>query len=246
MSSTAPGAAWQRDDVASSFIKRRRRVLPMLDVQEDLLVRLLRRGERQPGRVLDLGSGDGAITELLLSEWAQTEAVLLDNSPTMLERAHLRLDRFEGRWQAVRGDLSERQWTQALPSEGYDAIVSSLAIHHLAAADKRRLFADVFALLEPGGMFLNMDYVSVIGPLRGIFEEQMAINLVRSERERGGRRTEQELNEELSRAFDADEEDQPDTAEEQVSWLSETGFEQAEIHFKWGEVALFGATKPAS
>jgi tRNA (cmo5U34)-methyltransferase len=239
-----PGASWQRADVAASFLERRRRVLPMLDVQEDMLVRVLRRGDAALGRFLDLGSGDGALAELLLGEWPQAQAVLLDNSPPMLERAHSRLARFGERWSAVRGDLSDPSWVEQLDGGPYGAVVSSLAIHHLERVDKQRLFTDVLALLEPGGMFVTIDYVSVAGPLAGIFEEQMANNFLHSERERGGTRPEREIAEELSLAFDHDEEDRPEAAEQQVLWLKEIGFEQADIHFKWGEVAVFGATKP--
>ena len=250
MSAHAPGAAWQRPEVVCSFLERRRRVLPLLEMQEDLLVRVLRRHGQPLRWLLDLGSGDGAISELLLGEWPEASAVLFDNSRAMLERADTRLARFQGRWTAVEGDLSRPGWHDALPEQsrsgGFDAVASSYAIHHLESADKRKLFEAIFALLEPGGMFLNMDFVAAPGPLEGLFEEQMKVNFVRAERERGGQRTEQEIGHELSHAFDTDEEDRPDRAEDQVSWLAAAGFEQAQIHFKWGEVAVYGAAKPVT
>ena len=162
------------------------------------------------------------------SKWKAAVAALsfcLIIAVSMLARAESRLGRFDGRWIAVEGDLSRPAWPELLPGGSYDAIVSALAIHHLEAPDKRRLFASILELLEPGAMFLNMDYVAVSGPLEGLFEEQMAINLVRAERERGSTRSEQEITRELSVAFDADEEDHPDPAEQQVQWLAEAGFE---------------------
>jgi hypothetical protein len=100
-------------------------------------------------------------------------------------------------------------------------------------------------VLAPGALFLNIDYVTVAGPLRGIFEEQMAINLAHAERERGGRRSEEEIAAELALAFDSDDEDRPDSAGDQLAWLAAAGFTDAEIHFKWGEVALYGGARPA-
>jgi tRNA (cmo5U34)-methyltransferase len=243
---SAPGSVWQRRDVAESFLEHRRRVLPLLDMQEDLIVRLLARGRRELIRFLDLGSGDGAISELLLGASPQAQAVLFDLSAPMLERAGVRLERFGGRWQALRGDLGGEHWAGALPAGRYDAVVSSFAIHHLAAAQKRSLFADVLELLEPGGMFLNMDIVTVAGPLQGLFEEQMAANHLRAQREQGDARSDTEIEHELHAGFDSDDEDQPDSADQQVSWLADAGFENPEIHFKWGEAAIYGATKPAS
>jgi tRNA (cmo5U34)-methyltransferase len=152
--------------------------------------------------------------------------------------------RFAGRdatWQAVRADLRDPAWADALPQRFYDAAVSGFAIHHLEAERKRALFAELFGLLAPGAMFVNMDVVLVAGPLKGLLDEQMVANAIAAERRRGGPRSDEEIERELL-ADDSD--DRPDGAEEQLSWLSEAGFEQAEVHFKWADAAVFGAIKP--
>ena len=238
------GVGWKRDDVAHDFIERRRRVLPFLSVQEDLMVRLLRGQARAVGLFLDVGSGDGALSELLLGAFPEARALLVDHSPPMLARAQTRLGRFADRWEAVDADLADPAWRDALAASAFDAAVSSYAIHHLDGGEKRRLFADVLELLDPCGLFLNMDYVAVAGPLRGSFEEEMATKLVHSERERGSKRPEAEIVAELQVAFGADDEDRPDTAEDQVAWLAGAGFADSQIHFKWGEVALLGGARP--
>lgn len=244
--STGRGAGWKHEHVAHGFLHRRRRVLPLLQVQEDLLARVLRRHGHGLERVLDLGSGDGAMSELVLSEWPAASAVLVDHSPPMLERAAIRLAPFAGRWQTVDADLSAPGWADALPAGGYDAAVTSFALHHLDSEQKRSLFAALPGLLRPGAMFLNMDIVTVEGPLQGSFEEDMAANLLRLERDRGGRRSEDDIRAELALAFDADEEDMPDSAEQQVARLAEAGFQESQIHFKWGEAAIYGGCLPAS
>ncbi len=124
-----------------------------------------------------------------------------------------------------------------MPDASYDAIVSGLAIHHLPTERKRGLFAEAFALLAPGGMFINMDYVAIDGPLQGLFDERMLENAVRAERAAGGTRHEHELDLE-------DDDDRPDTVEDQLRWLRDAGFEQVEVHFKWAEAAVFGGTRP--
>ncbi len=125
----------------------------------------------------------------------------------------------------------------------YHAAVSAFAIHHLPAQQKRRLFSELFTLLEPSGIFVNMDFVSVDGPLRGIFDEQMVANLVHAERESGGDRTAEQVERDFLQNK-ATHQDRPDTAEDQVLWLRDAGFGSAEVHFKWGESAVFGAIKP--
>ena len=137
--------------------------------------------------------------------------------------------------------LSEPAWLDALPDGSYGAAVSSLAIHHLPAERKRALFGETFALLEDGAMFVNLDYVSVDGPLRGLWDEQLVANSLRLERERGGSRSAAELEHEL---LDDADEDRPDTVSDQLRWLREAGFEGVEVHFKWAEAAVFGGVRP--
>jgi len=232
-------AAWQQEDTVASFAERRRVLIPLLDLQEDVLAKVLTRGPRPVERFLDLGTGAGAVSELVLGlggEKARSQGVLVDFSEPMLERAGANLARFEGRWKIVRGDLSSPQWQAGLPEGRYDAIVSGLAIHHLSSARKRDLFAEAFALLEPGGTFVNMDCVAVEGPLDGLFDEYMLAGAVAHEHEHGRDGSDQDVD------FDTGE-DQLDTIEDQLRWLRDAGFQHVDAHFKWAEAAVFGGVK---
>jgi SAM-dependent methyltransferase len=241
MSTSSPGAAWQRPELVREFLHERGAVLPLIDVQEDLIRRIFERHGRRIERFLDVGSGDGAMSELLLGLEPQAEAVLVDFSEPMLGRAERRLGGSSSRWQVVRGDLSDPRWPSALPPGRYDAAISAFAIHHLPAERKRALFGELFELLAPGALFANMDYVSVRGPLEGLWDETTVANAVRAERERGGVRSQEDIEREL---LADDEDDRPDSAEDQLDWLRAAGFEGVDLHFKWGEAAIFGAVKP--
>jgi tRNA (cmo5U34)-methyltransferase len=235
-----PGAHWQHEELAASFAERRRVLIPLLELQEDVIARLFSRSERPVERFLDIGAGAGAMSELMLragGEGAEAHGVLVDFSQPMLARAAVNLAAYAGRWQAVTGDLNDPAWRDALPGGRYDAVVSGLAIHHLAPERKPALFAEILELLEPGGLFVNMDYVAIDGPLRGLFDEEMLANAVRAERESGGTRHEHEVDLE-------DDDDRPDTVEDQLRWLRDAGFEQVEAHFKWAEAAIFGGVRP--
>jgi SAM-dependent methyltransferase len=235
-----PGAHWQHEELAASFAERRRILIPLLELQEDVLLRLFSRSQHPVKRFLDVGAGAGAMSELLLGAGGsgdESEGVLVDFSEPMLSRAAANLADYAGRWQAVTGDLNDPAWRDALPGGRYDAVVSGLAIHHLPPERKPALFAEIFALLEPGGMFVNMDYVAIDGPLRGLFDEEMLANAVRAERESGGTRHEHEVD------LD-DDDDRPDTVEDQLRWLRDAGFGEVEVHFKWAEAAIYGGMRP--
>src|SRR5487761_163157 len=86
-------------------------------------------------RVLDLGSGTGAVALQIKSRLPQARITCVDFSPNMLEVARRRLADIEGT-QFVQADITNFQFR-----ETYDAAVSSLALHHIQAEDeKRRLY----------------------------------------------------------------------------------------------------------
>ena len=233
--SETTGAHWQRSELAEEFLEHRQQLLPLLDVQEDLVRQVFRRHGTPLARFLDIGAGDGAMTALVRSFAPHAEAVLVDFSEPMLARVERRLGA-DG-WSAVRADLSTSDWTQELPDGPYDAAVSSYAIHHLESDRKRALFAEIFGLLAPGAMFVNMDVVKIGGPLDGLFDEQILANAAAMHPDSGRGRDE---------PFDDHSEDRPDPADDQLAWLREAGFEDAELQFKWAEGAIFAAMKPTT
>jgi tRNA (cmo5U34)-methyltransferase len=241
MSGATPKVAWQREEVARVYLRERRTVMPLVDLQEDLMRRLLEAHAHPVARFLAVGAGDGAMAELVLSLHPDAEAVLVDFSEPMLAGAEQRLAAGNARWRIVRGDLSSASWREGLPAGKFGAAVSAFAIHHLSAARKRALFAELLELLEPGAMFVNMDYTLIEGPLRGVWDAQLLANAVHAEDARGGGRSEAEVERDL---FDDSEDDRPDAVEDQLRWLSEAGFERPELHFKWAEAAIFSAVKP--
>lgn len=163
------------------------------------------------GRVLDLGTGDGRLIALLLAGRPRMRAVGLDISRPMLEAAERRFAG-EGRIDVLEHDLNE-----PLPPLGrFDAVVSSMAIHHLEDARKRSLYGEVFDLLEPGGVFANYEHVaSPTRRLHAAFFEAI------------GEPLENE-----------DPSDRLRDVETQLGWLREIGFDDVDCYWKWREMAL--------
>ena len=102
-----------------------------------------------------LGTGEGRMLGLVRLARPEATGVALDFSPTMLERARERFAH-DGAVRVVEHDLR-----YTLPDLGrFDAVVSSIAIHHLEDGRKREPYGVVFDQLEPGGTFLHLDRVS--------------------------------------------------------------------------------------
>jgi tRNA (cmo5U34)-methyltransferase len=170
-------------------------------------------------RFLDLGSGGGRLLALVKEARPKAEAVAVDFSAAMLEVLR----------GAYRGDaktsIVEHDLSTPLPQLGkFDAVVSSFAIHHVSYERKRVLYGEVFARLNPGGMFLNLEHVaSATPPLHESFLAQLDLTP----------ETEDPSNKLLG-------------FEPQLQWLREIGFTDVDCHWKWRELALLAGAKPES
>jgi tRNA (cmo5U34)-methyltransferase len=238
------GGAWRQVEVARAYLDDRRRAVPLWAEQADLLSRLVDRVERPIRRLLDLGAGDGVLSEIVLDRHPHSEAVLVDFSRPMLDAAASRLESRAGRWQLVEADLSSPEWVAALPAgEPYDAVVSGFCIHHLPHERKRQLYEEVFGLLSAGGAFLNWEHVAVGEWAQGMFDERMVEGLVRLERMRPEPRAPEAVASEYRARPDAAENQLLDP-QTQCEWLRSIGFERVDVYFRWLELALFGGIRP--
>ena len=96
-------------------------------------------------RVLDAGCGSGRVTELLAERLPDGHVIALDGSPSMVEAARRRLERFGHRIEYVVADLGA-----PLPIEGdVDAILSTATFHWVP--DHEALFRNLAAVTRPGG-----------------------------------------------------------------------------------------------
>jgi trans-aconitate 2-methyltransferase len=99
--------------------------------------------------VLDAGCGSGRITQALLERLPHGHAIAVDQSPSMLDAARVRLaEPLDAGTVEVRAlDLLELE----LP-EPIDAILSTATFHWIA--DHERLFARLRTALRPGGQLV--------------------------------------------------------------------------------------------
>ena len=113
---------------------------------------------RRHDRVIDLGAGTGALSERVLTTIPGSRVELWDVDPAMMGKAAERLGRFGDRVTFV-----QRSFFDPLPPA--DAVMASLALHHVRELDqKRQLYRAIASALRPGGVFVNADITIPVEP----------------------------------------------------------------------------------
>jgi tRNA (cmo5U34)-methyltransferase len=205
---------WTSTGHARDYLERADSILHRSEGESTLLEFV----PKTASRILDLGTGDGRLLALVKNGLAPTgvEAVAIDFSPAMLEAAG---KRFAGDSSLT---IVTHNLDNPLPELGkFDAVVSCFAIHHLVHGRKRALYAEIHGLLNPGGVFCNLEHVA--SPTPRLHEEFLHCIGYTVE-------TEDPSNKLLD-------------LETQLQWLCEIGFVDVDCHWKWRELALLVGRK---
>lgn len=202
---------------AQDYDSQREYIIPDMRQYYGAAVWAMESRAQQP-EILDVGAGTGLLSAFLLEKFPDARLTLMDISENMLKMAKKRFaDRPETRY--VVSDYSTGEL-----GGPYDIICSALSIHHLAAEDKRELFRRIYAVLRPGGIFVNADQADGETPyLRQRYLDYWNDFL------RSGPLNTKESAEILRRR---DTLDKNEKLSVQLGWLRECGFADVDIVYK--------------
>jgi tRNA (cmo5U34)-methyltransferase len=132
----------------AEYDARIRTFIPDYEEMLDVVAHVV--GLRRPRRVVDLGTGTGALAGRVARAIRSVSIVGIDEDAGMLRMAERRLRRRRARL------VHESFLTASFPA--CDAITASFALHHIARPhDKRRLYARARQALRPGGVLVSAD-----------------------------------------------------------------------------------------
>jgi len=213
---------------AAEYDLSRRRLIPCYDLFYAAAAELAARSVKvQSPAILDLGAGTGLLSEFIMQKFESASLYLLDESPDMLAKAQQRLARYDPK-------IFIRPMTEPLPDVTFHAVISSLAIHHLTDENKIDLFKRIHQSLLLGGVFINAEQILGATQWHQQLYEDMHLN---------GARALGSDEEEIRAAQERMTHDKCATLSDQISWLKEIGFQNADSFFHSFRFAVYAGWK---
>jgi SAM-dependent methyltransferase len=148
---------------ASEFAATRQRIQPgVLRAVENYVFNPA--SDRLPGKILDLGCGNGELAAHLIRAGFKGEYLGLDFSQQLLDFARQAVQESLGESKASTinfrvANLAEPDLDLYLASASFDRIFAFAALHHLPGRENRLgLLQQVRAHLQPGGFFIHSEW----------------------------------------------------------------------------------------
>ena len=234
---------WREAEYVQEYQDNSDHYIPERDLLLEIIASFYRRFGKTGGatRVLDLGCGDGIISEKLYAVDPEMQLVAVDGSADMLAAARQRLARFP---ETVYRQVTFQALIEGRETLGeFDFVVSGFAIHHLELPQKNELFKRILAMLAPGAHFLQMDVVlSAIDSHEDWYYELWKEWIERRERE--------ELLETTFTEVPQVARERPgnfyESLEAQLDGLVKAGFSDVDCHYRFGLFGIYSGRKAYS
>lgn len=202
------------------------RLVPQYLEQHGIIAELLP-DTTGPCRVLDLGCGNGILSELVFGKIPEAFVVGFDLTESMLKAYAEKLAAQAGRFELRQGDFR----TDPIGT-GYDLILAGLTLHHLTWPERERFYQLLYVSLNEGGRLIARDIIIDEDP--EVMNDQYALwqAFMRS------------------RGEDPDfwyakhrEKDHPPTLTDHFAWLRGAGFTKVACHWRLYNFAITTAEK---
>lgn len=239
---------WSESD-SEQFLRFSEMITPSRAEQMALLADLVPAESHETFQFVELGCGGGGMAAFLLEHFPHAHYCGLDGSQIMLNTAAERLRPYRDRTDLQEFRLEELgAWTARLPA-AIRCIFSSLVVHHLHDAAKRRLYKKVHGLLAPGGALLLIDIVLPAAERGQVAVGRNWDTIVRQQSQAltGSLASYETFKQGGWNCYsDPDPMDQPAPLFEQLRWLTQVGFKGVDCFWQRGGHAIFGGYKQAS
>lgn len=217
--------------------------VPERQAQFEIIAQLLPQSSL-PIHVLELCCGDGSLAQTILKKYPNATLTGLDGSNAMLWKARQRLAPFGSRFNGSLFKLVNPDWRGE--QGAYQAIVSSLAIHHLNGEEKSFLYRDCYKMLSQAGTLIIADLIEPASDsgrqlAAKLWDQSVMEQSLKKLGDISAFRTFQETH--WNTHIYPDAMDMPSTLLEHFTWLKQAGFRQVDLYWMKAGHAIYGGVK---
>ena len=154
--------AKQADDYESLMV----RLVPYYREQSKIISDLLPTKDRAY-RVLDLGCGNGILSEMVFRKLPNSYVVGLDLTLGMLNAFEKKLSGYAGKF-----ELRQADYRSDDIGKEYDIVIAGLTLHHLTWEERENFYRTIYSALNQSGLFISQDIIIDEDPM--VAENQYA------------------------------------------------------------------------
>jgi len=205
------------------------KIVPHYRTMIEILVQAMPFKKQSKLEIIDLGCGTGNLGAKAKECYPNAHLTCLDISENMIKMAKTKFEKYPDTvfWH---GDIRKFDY-----SKKYDAVISSMALHHVEGNEKIKFYKKLHKALKHGGVFLNMDiFITKDASIQKFYTDKwisfMSENGLASNK----------VKEMILRHK---KEDRPVVIDWELSALKKAGFKNPDIIFKNFNFAVYGAKK---
>jgi tRNA (cmo5U34)-methyltransferase len=203
-------------------------LIPNYKQMVEMLVSILPFSSEQAFSVIDLGCGTGTVSRKIRDTFPSSCLTCMDIAGNMLSIAAVK--------NGPDTTLIQADFKSFIFPQKYDAIVSSLALHHLPEdEDKKAFYFKIYQALNSGGVFANIDVVTSGDPaLQKVYMQKWKEFMIKNT-------SVQEVETKWLPNYYA--EDRPIPLARHIEMLNQSGFDMIDVVYKHFNYAVYCAKK---
>jgi len=217
------------DEEAGIFDELIRTLIPSYEYMVDSMVLALPFHHKERINILDLGCGTGNISLKVKERFPNARITCVDMAENMIKMAKYKLASYDD-VEFIIADVRDLDF-----KDDFDAVVSSLALHHLQHQEKKPFYHVIKRFLKKGGVFYNADNILGSSPhLNQLYMDKWIEFMLKSH-------TQEEINSVWLPKHR--EEDFPAQLMDHIHWLEDAGFEEVDVVWKSYMFGVYGGKK---
>ena len=236
-----PGA-WKGEEV-SQYDMMQSIVIPKKDEMLDVIMSMIPFESDKLIKIMEIGSGLGALTKKLLDKYPEANILCLDGSEEMIRNGKERLKDFQEKIRFQQINFNNPKWIDGIEGK-FDLICSSLTLHYLATRRRKDFFKEISGILKKNGVFIYSCAVRANSPfVQKIFVKVHRKYLLDKIFEvMGMRLTDEDLDKRFKNRRDKMGIN-PMTPENHLEYMRKAKFSKAEFIWKYRHYTIFMGIK---